>query len=125
MKLFAIVCLTVAICCCSEKSVISGPFPQNLIAPINSTVEFRCSVNISQLIAGSLFSAIIWSEDGTAIVGLVTSSASGAVRSSTITLTVTEENLSGVAIQCSVIIETPLDQIIGGNATLITYGIVQ
>ena len=56
-----------------------------------------------------------WTEDGVAIVGQAMSEETGDVRSSTVTLTVTEENLSGV---------NPLSQVIGGNATLITYGTV-
>ena len=103
---------------CQESAIIHGPVPQVEIAPLNSTVEFRCKVNTSELTAGRSFSSITWNKDG-----LVVSSTIGVARSSTITLTVTEENLSGVAIQCSVIINNPLDQIFSVNATLITYGI--
>ena len=45
----------------------------------------------------------------------------GVVRSSTLTLTVTEENLSGETIQC--VFRNNLVLIRGGNATLVTYGI--
>ena len=102
--------------CCSVESV-DGPFPQILIVPIKSVVEFRCNVNTSQLTIGT-FSSFAWNKDG-----LVVSSTMGVLRSSTITLTVTEENLSGVVIQCNVLLQNPLSQTIGGNATLITYGI--
>ena len=115
----AIVLLVVTCCCCcSAESVISGPFPQNVIARINSTVEFTCSVNTSELTEGK-FSLFGWNKDGVA-----KSKTSGVVKSSTLTLTVTEENLSGVAIQCTVIITSPLSQIFSGNATLITYGTI-
>ena len=105
------------------ESIISGPFPQNVIKRIDSTVEFTCSVNTSQLTAGT-FKAFSWTEDDVATVGQVMSEVNEDVRSSTVTLTVTEENLSGELIQCSVIIDNPLSQVFGGNATLITYGTV-
>ena len=117
MRLCAIVWLVVTYCSCSAESVISGPFPQNVTARINSTVEFTCSVNTSELTEGT-FSLFGWNKDG-----VVTSKTSGVVKSSTLTLKVTEENLSGVVIQCRVILE-PLSQIPGGNATLITYGTI-
>ena len=94
-----------------------------MITRIDSAVEFTCSVNTSQLTAGT-FNTISWREDGVAIVGQAMSEEIGDVRRSTITLTVTEENLSGVLIQCSVITVNPLSQVFGGNATLITYGTV-
>ena len=103
--------------CCSAESV-NGPFPQIVTAPINSVVEFMCNMNTSQLTV-STFSSFAWNRDG-----LVVSSTMGVLRSSTITLTVTKENLSGVVFQCSVIVANPPSQIIGGNATLITYGIL-
>ena len=117
MRLCAIVWLVVTYCSCSVESVISGPFPQNVTARINSTVEFTCSVNTSELTEGT-FSLFGWNKDG-----VVTSKTSGVVKSSTLTLKVTEENLSGVVIQCRVILE-PLSQIPGGNTTLITYGTI-
>ena len=123
MRLCALLWLVVIYYSCLVESIISGPFPQNVITRINSTVEFTCSVNTSQLTAGT-FNAITWTEDGVAIVGQAMSEEIGDVRSSTITLTVTEENLSGVLIQCSVFIVNPLSQVIGGNSTLITYGTV-
>ena len=123
MRLCAIVWLVVIYYSCLVESIISGPFPQNVITRIDSAVEFTCSVNTSQLTAGT-FNTISWREDGVAIVGQAMSEEIGDVRRSTITLTVTEENLSGVLIQCSVITVNPLSQVFGGNATLITYGTV-
>ena len=121
MRLCATIVLLVVTCCscCSAESVISGPLPQNVIARINSTVEFTCSVNTSELTEGK-FSSFGWNKDG----DVAKSKTSGEVKSSTLTLTVTEENLSGVAIQCTVIITNPLSQVFSGNTTLITYGTI-
>ena len=125
MRLCAIVWLVIIYYSCLVESVISGPFPQNVtLRRINSTAEFTCSVNTSQLTAGT-FNSISWTEDGVATVGLIMNEEIGDVRSSTLTLSVTEENLSGIFIQCSVIVNSnPLSQVFGGNATLITYGTV-
>ena len=98
----------------ASKSVIGGPFPLKETRPISSTAEFTCEVNTTQL-NGTFFS-IIWNLDG-----IIVSSTMGVLRSSTITLTATEENLSGIAIQCSVIL-IPFSQIDSGNAFLIIYG---
>ena len=54
----------------------------------------------------------------------ITSIENDIVESSTLTQTVTGENLSGVAIQCSVFLTNPLSQILSKNATLVTYGTV-
>ena len=77
---------------CLIESIISGPFPRNVIRRINSTVEFTWSVNTSQLKAGT-FGIISWKEAGIAIAGQAMIEEIGDVRSNNIILTVTERSV--------------------------------
>ena len=89
------------------STLISGPVPDLVIAPLNSLVKIRCRVNTSELrTTGGKFVSFGWNTNGP-----TSATTDGVVRSSTLTLTVAKENLIGVEIQCRVFLEDPLSQI--------------
>ena len=113
-------------------ALITGPEPTNVVAPLGSIVTFTCVVNTAEIPAGTTLIGIntdglvTWLVSGT-VLALNTDQnviVNGTLQIGTRQLTVTRDYLTGVPVQCLVILLISTDTMTfrSNNATLTAYG---
>ena len=104
---------------CTAASLVQGPEPVSVLAPVGSFVEFNCSVNHSELSANTFFDPIRWRINNFTLTKM-----NQAVTGNTATLEVAMSYISAAAsVQCSTILNETIPVNSDTTATLTAYGI--
>ena len=107
-------------------SLINGPQPMTVVAPVDAMVTFTCVVNRTELPADTtLFGFGGWIVNGEVLPpssGQVTTS--GSLEISTLQRTMIQDYITGVPVQCEIAVRVlgTLMDIRSNNATLTAYG---
>ena len=104
---------------------ITGPEPMTVVAPVGTTRSFTCVVNTNKLPADTTFHAISWIVNSDFLPADIDQEANnGSVITSTLQRTVIQDYITGVPVQCRVIVlESGMPvPIKSNNATLTAYG---
>lgn len=121
-NLTAVVLVLLVVAC--SGSLIQGPWPMSVVAPIGSTVEFECVVNTTELISG-VFVNILWKLNNQSLPANDNQNLTicGDIGKGTLRLDVAENYTPGVSVQCGFISRNPLSQTLSDtNASLAAYG---
>ena len=106
---------------CTAASLVQGPEPVSVLAPVGSFVEFTCTVNLSELPANTFFDPIRWRVNNALLLRM-----NQAVTGNTVTLEVTTSYISAAAsVQCSTLLNGTIEVFSDMTAALTAYGIVQ
>ena len=114
-------------------ALITGPEPMNVVAPLGSIVTFTCVVNTTETPAGTTLIGIntdglvTWLVNGTVLAPNTDQNVivNGSLQIGTRQLTVTQDYLTGVPVQCQVIVLLSNGDTMRfrtNNATLTAYG---
>ena len=107
-------------------TLIQGPLPMSVVAPIGEIVELMCTVNTSELMeqTGGTFATITWStQNQSLLTGISPTLTGGEIKTSTLRVQLTEEYTSGVSIRCVALTHSPpSDTFSNISATLTAYG---
>ena len=107
---------------CTAASLVQGPEPVTILAPVGSFVEFTCTVNVSEseLAAGTFFAPIRWQVNNVLLARM-----NHIVTGNTVTLEVAMSYISAAAsVQCSTQLNGTTEVFSDMTATLTAYGIV-
>ena len=94
-------------------ALITGPEPMNVVAPLDSMVTFTCVVNTADTPAGTALvrnntnGLVTWLVNGTALTSNTKDqnvNVTGTLQIATCQLTVTRDYLTGIPVQCLVIV---------------------
>ena len=110
-----------------NTSLISGPEPMTVVAPVGAIVTFTCVVNTTVLPAGTMLfgNTIGWIVNGTVLEVGNQLMVNGTLRIGTRRLPVIQDYVTGVPVQCEVVVRelnTPIFLRSNNNATLTAYG---
>ena len=98
---------------CTAASLVQGPEPVSVLAPVGSFVDFTCTVNQSELPANTFFNLFEWRINNAILI----------VIGNTVTLEVAMSYISAAAsVQCSTILNGT-EVFSDMTATLTAYGI--
>ena len=117
----------------ATESFITGPEPMNVVAPLDSMATFTCVVNTTEtppgttLVGSNTDGLVTWLLNGTFLEPNTDQNVivNGTLQISTRQLTVTQDYLTGVRVQCSVIVLMSNGDAItfrSNNANLTAYG---
>ena len=99
-------------------SLVQGPTPVNVLAPVGSFVDFNCTVNLSELPTNTFFDPIRWRVNGNILARM-----NQAVTGNTVSLEVTTSYISAAAsVQCSTRLNGAIEVFSDTTATLTAYG---
>ena len=117
----ALILVFILILQCTAASLVQGPEPVSVLAPVGSFVEFTCTVNHSELPANTFYDPIRWRMNDALLTRM-----GQAVVGNTVTLEVTTSYISAAAsVQCSIQLNGTTEVVSDMTATLTAYGIVQ
>ena len=119
----AVILIFILLIQCTAASLVQGPEPVSVLAPVGSFVEFTCTVNLSEseLAAGTYFAPIRWWINNALLIRM-----NQAVTGNTVTLEVAMSYISAAAsVQCSTLLNGTTEVFSDMTATLTAYGIVQ
>ena len=106
---------------CTAASLVQGPEPVSVLAPVGSFVDFTCTINPSELPANTFFDPIRWR-----VNNFIPIRKNQIVTGNTVTLEVAMSYISAAAsIQCSILLNGTIEVFSDMTATLTAYGIVQ
>ena len=107
---------------CTAASLVQGPEPVSVLAPVGSFVNFNCTVNPSELPANTLFDDIIrWR-----LNNVIFTRMNNIVTGNTVTLEVAMSYISAAAsVQCSTLLNGTIQVFSDMTATLTAYGIAK
>ena len=106
---------------CTAASLVQGPEPVSVLAPVGSFVEFTCTVNPSELPANTFFDPIRWTVNNALLIRM-----SQVVVDNPVNLEVTTSYISAAAsVQCSIQLNGTIEVFSDMTATLTAYGKVQ
>ena len=116
-------------------ALFTGPDPTNVVAPLDSMVTFTCVVHTTETPAGTIlffinsYDLVYWLVNGTVLAPNTDQNliVNGTLRIATRQLTVTRDYLTGVPVQCLVILQLSKNQINfasfrSNKTTLTAYG---
>ena len=105
---------------CTAASLVQGPEPVSVLAPVGSFVEFNCTINSSELPANTFFDTIRWWINDAILIRM-----NQVVTGNTVTLEVAMSYISAAAsVQCSIQLNGTIEVSSDMTATLTAYGIV-
>ena len=103
----------------TSHSLINGPQPMSVVAPLGAVVTFTCVVNTTEL--SGTFIGFSWSISGVPLSDQETTNGSLAI--SALQQTVIQDYITGALVQCRVIAEGSVFMTFrSNNATLTAYG---
>ena len=111
-----------------NTSLINGPQPMSVVAPLGSIVTFTCAVNTTELSTGTSLFGFSWIEDGEVLSpsSADQESINGSLEISTLQRTVIQEYITGVLFQCQIVVleSNSMSTVLRSNtnATLTAYG---
>ena len=111
-------------------ALINGPEPMTAVAPVGANVTFTCVVNATELPAGTTLvsintdGVISWIVNGTVLTANSDQSVimNGALQTGIRQLPVIQDYITGVPVQCRIIMEGSFNVVRSSNATLLCYG---
>ena len=102
-----------------RAGLVQGPIPVSVLAPVGSSVDLNCTVNISELPTNTYFDPIRWSVNSNILIRMGL-----AVSGNTVSLEVTTNYISAAAsVQCSTQLNGTIEVFSDTTATLTAYGI--
>ena len=106
---------------CTAASLVQGPEPVSVLAPVGSFVEFTCTINPSELPANTFFDPLRWRVNNAILIRM-----NQAVTGNTVTFEVMTNYISAAAsVQCSTLLNGTTEVFSDMTATLTAYGTVQ
>ena len=104
---------------CTAASLVQGPEPVSVLAPVGSFVDFTCTVNQSELPANTFFNLFQWKVNNAILARM-----NQIVTGNTVTLEVAMSYISAAAsVQCSTLLNGTTEVFSDMTATLTAYGI--
>ena len=117
----ALILVFILILQCTAASLVQGPEPVSVLAPVGSFVEFNCTVNPSELPANTFYDPIQWRINDALLIRM-----GQAVVDNPANLEVTTSYISiAASVQCSIQLNGTIEVFSDMTATLTAYGMVQ
>ena len=130
---FSVAFCTAFIAYLINGTLIQGPLPMSVVAPIGEIVELHCTVNISELkgqTGGGSFAFLTWLTSNQSLLNDINPILTGGeIKTSTARVHLTEEYTSGISFRCIAFTLSPWSETTSNTSAILTaygmYNVIQ